>query len=211
MPVNRQLVVDELDNTVITEAGDRVVSNHVMGLLSEGVKLDDSFGRLFSLVRTLAESVELNEDFTRKFSLKKTFSDGVELTQTLGRAFEMSISEGITLEDAIIKAITKTLTDGVELSDEIERAFTRTLEDGIKLSDEWIKDFSWIFRKGYTFGVTEWCTAEKLTLLIEDAKWELNKEATGGIMYYTGTRWETLPVGTDGQKLTMVDGLPKWS
>lgn len=36
-------------------------------------------------------------------------------------------------------------------------------------------------------------------------------QAEGDILYYSGTAWARLPVGTAGQTLTVADGLPSWA
>lgn len=46
---------------------------------------------------------------------------------------------------------------------------------------------------------------------VTGAKIALASQATGDIMYYNGTDWVRLAVGTNGQVLTLAGGVPTWA
>jgi len=71
-----------------------------------------------------------------------------------------------------------------------------------------------IFRKGYSFGVTEQVTHIKMNNIADTAIWEISNQVAGDMFYYEGNgidKWKRIPKGTAGQKLTMVDNVPTWS
>jgi len=64
--------------------------------------------------------------------------------------------------------------------------------------------------KGQTFQIGDSVTATKLHNLVDLADWTVTDQATGDICYFDGVDWVRLAKGTDGDILTMVDGLPAW-
>jgi len=54
-------------------------------------------------------------------------------------------------------------------------------------------------------------TAKIADNAVDGTKIALTSQATGDIMYYNGTDWVRLAVGTDGQVLTLAGGLPTWA
>lgn len=70
-----------------------------------------------------------------------------------------------------------------------------------------------IISRGYTFGVTEQVTSRKLHDLVDLADWAITDQAAGDIIYYDGTDWVRLPIGTAGQYLLVNTGetAPEWT
>jgi hypothetical protein len=66
--------------------------------------------------------------------------------------------------------------------------------------------------RGFSFGVTELVTATKLHELVDLADWGIVGQTAGDIIYYNGTDWVRLPIGTSGQQLTVnaTEDAPEW-
>jgi hypothetical protein len=66
--------------------------------------------------------------------------------------------------------------------------------------------------RGFSFGVTELVTATKLHELVDLADWGITGQAAGDIIYYNGTDWVRLPIGTTGQYLAVnaTEDAPEW-
>lgn len=68
-----------------------------------------------------------------------------------------------------------------------------------------------IIGKGFEFQNREQVTNIKLHDLIDKATWTVTSQAIGDIARFDGTDWVRIPAGTNGQVLTMVDGVPAWA
>jgi hypothetical protein len=86
---------------------------------------------------------------------------------------------------------------------------TGTLKDGTPFL------ITRIIRKGYEFGAMEQVTHTKLNNIADTAIWEISNQVAGDMFYYEGTspdKWKRIPVGTEGQVLTMnASGQPRWA
>jgi hypothetical protein len=209
--VGRYKVVDDGGNTILSESDEIVISRMAYANLTDGVSLTDLIGRAFT--RALEDSIDISDDFSRKFTLKKNFTEGVTLEELIGKAVSLLISDGVTLEDlGIVRAIGKNPIENISVSDSITKGTTISFTDNIELAGVYARFFSWIIRRTYTFGATEWVTNEKISNFIDTAIWQLNYQDTGTLFYFDGTRWLALPAGTEGQQLKMgASGLPEWS
>jgi hypothetical protein len=64
--------------------------------------------------------------------------------------------------------------------------------------------------KGYTFPAKGLVTNTYLHLLLDLATWAITDQDTGDIAYFDGTDWVRLAAGSEGDVLTIVEGVPAW-
>ncbi len=65
--------------------------------------------------------------------------------------------------------------------------------------------------KGQTFGQMEQITNTKLHNLVDLATWAIASQATGDLIYFDGSNWVRLAIGTTGQTLKVAGGIPTWT
>jgi len=215
MSITFQEVVDELDNMVISEAEDTVITHSIFAAFNEAIAASDTYARQAALKRAFTESVEVADTYARQVAFKRAFIEAVEVAEVVGRAIAISLTDGVKTAAALEKAIGKYFTEAVELTETYARTLDlkRTFTDAVEADDTYFERLSWIFRKPYPFGATEFLTNEKLHNLIEAATWMLSNQKQGSIFYRDAQQWMALTPGTAGQVLKMnaAGTFPQWA
>jgi hypothetical protein len=67
-----------------------------------------------------------------------------------------------------------------------------------------------ILEKGQTFATRENITNVKLHNLIDLAGWSIEDQTVGDMVYFDGIDWVRIPLGSEGDVLTLVSGVPTW-
>jgi len=166
--------------------------------------VDNVFGVFDSSVTATAQSLTL--------ALKApTVGIGVNVTPSVlalvAAVKEVVVGHSVTVGEG---ALTLTLYNPtVTISSSVSptvQTMAMVLEGGVPFLN------TRIIRRNYTFGVTEQVTHTKLNNLVDTAIWEISNQETGDMFYFDGTNWMRLPVGTEGQVLTMnASGQPRWA
>jgi hypothetical protein len=138
--------------TDILKLDDGDITNVIIRLLSDTLKLSDVYNKEWALERTYSDSLKLVDNYDRLWDIVRLYSDNLKLADVLTKSTSRILADDLKLDDGdITDIITRILSENLILSDNYSRIWdlARSYNDNLKLIDVGTKHTSRILPNEY--------------------------------------------------------------